>query len=68
MKYTVILEPQEEGGYAIQCIEIPGAISQGETKEEAVENIKEAIALMLDTIQEDISVNHREIMQVSVSA
>jgi len=39
MKYTVILEPQEEGGYTVQCLELPGAISQGETKEEAIENI-----------------------------
>jgi len=48
MEYTVILTPQEEGGYTIQCLEIPGAISQGETKEEALENIKEAIELMLE--------------------
>ena len=45
MKYTVVLEPQEEGGFTIQCVEIPGAISQGETREEALANIKEAIEL-----------------------
>ncbi|HOU71411.1 MAG TPA: type II toxin-antitoxin system HicB family antitoxin [Methanothrix sp.] len=48
MKYTVILEPQEEGGYTVQCLELPGAISQGETKEEALENIKEAIRLVFE--------------------
>ena len=53
MKYTVILEPQDEGGYTVQCLEIPGAISQGETKEEALENIKEAIELVLEVIHED---------------
>jgi predicted RNase H-like HicB family nuclease len=47
MQYTVVLEPQEEGGYTAQCIEIPGAISQGETREEALANIKEAIELIL---------------------
>ena len=33
MKYTIILEKEEEGGYSAQCLELPGAISQGETKE-----------------------------------
>ena len=29
MKYTVVLESQEEGSFTVQCVEIPGAISQG---------------------------------------
>lgn len=41
-RFTAILEPAEEGGYIIKCVELPVA-SQGETKEEAIENIKEAI-------------------------
>ena len=48
MKYAAVLEPQEEGGFAVRCVEIPGAISQGETREEALANIKEAIELVLD--------------------
>jgi len=48
MKYAVILEPQEEGGYTVQCLKMPGAISQGETKEEALENLKEAISLVFE--------------------
>lgn len=40
MKYTIILEKEKEGGYSAQCLELPGAISQGETKEETIENIK----------------------------
>jgi len=70
MKYTVILEPQEEGGYTVQCLELPGAISQGETKDEALENIKEAIELVLEVIREDakkhMKSNHAEISQVEV--
>ncbi len=54
MKYTVILEPQEEGGYTVQCLELPGAISQGETKEVALENIKEAIGLVLEVLSQDL--------------
>lgn len=55
MKYTVILEPQEEGGFTARCLELPGAISQGETKEEALENIKEAIELVLEVLREDLN-------------
>lgn len=54
MKYTVILEPQDEGGYTVRCLEIPGAISEGETKEEALENIREAIRLVLEVIKDNL--------------
>jgi len=47
MKYTVMLEPQAEGGFTVQCVEIPGAISEGETHEKALANIKEAIIMVL---------------------
>jgi len=55
MRYSVILEPQEEGGYTARCLELPGAISQGETETEALENIKEAIGLILEVFHEDRS-------------
>jgi predicted RNase H-like HicB family nuclease len=41
-KFTVFLEPAEEGGFIVKCLELPVA-TQGETKEEALKNIKEAI-------------------------
>lgn len=41
-KFTVLLEPAEEGGFIVKCIELPVA-TQGETREEALKNIKEAI-------------------------
>ena len=41
-KFTVLLEPAEEGGFVVKCLELPVA-SQGETKKEALSNIKEAI-------------------------
>jgi len=41
-KFTALLEPAEEGGFIVKCFELPVA-SQGETKEEALKNIKEAI-------------------------
>ncbi|AEE14054.1 Uncharacterized protein family UPF0150 [Thermodesulfobium narugense DSM 14796] len=51
--YNVILEPQEEGGYTVVVPALPGCISEGETIEEAIENIKEAIELYLESLQED---------------
>lgn len=44
MRYTVILKPEEEGGYHIWCPALRGCHSQGKTKEEALANIREAIA------------------------
>jgi len=41
-KYTVLLEAAEEGGFIVKCVELPVA-TQGETREEALKNIKEAI-------------------------
>ena len=48
MKITIVLEPQEEGGFTAYVPSLPGCISQGETKEEATKNIKEAIELYLE--------------------
>jgi predicted RNase H-like HicB family nuclease len=71
MQYTVVLDPQDEGGYTVQCVEIPGAISQGETREEALANIKEAIELVLEVQREELykksSTLHREISKVEVA-
>ena len=42
-RYLVYLEPAEEGGYIVSCPALPGCVSQGETKEEALTMIKDAI-------------------------
>jgi len=42
-KYEVFLEPAEEGGYTVTCPSLPGVVSEGETKEEALANVKDAI-------------------------
>ncbi len=44
----VILHPAEAGGYWVEVPSLPGCFSQGETREEALENIKEAIALHIE--------------------
>ena len=42
---------EEEGGYSVRCVELPAAISQGETREDALANIKEAIGLVLEELE-----------------
>ncbi len=49
MELKIILDEQEEGGYTVYVPALPGCISEGETVEEAIKNIKEAIELYLDT-------------------
>ncbi len=48
MRLTVILEPSDEGGYTVYAAALPGCISEGETKDEALANIREAIELYLE--------------------
>jgi antitoxin HicB len=53
MKFTVILEPEAEGGYSVICPAIPGCVSQGDSLDEAIANIREAILLCLDIRREE---------------
>ncbi len=54
MEIKIILEEQEEGGYTVYVPSLPGCISQGETIDEAVANIKEAIGLYLEADENEI--------------
>jgi predicted RNase H-like HicB family nuclease len=51
--FTAIFERGEDGWSVATCPEVPGAITQGETIEEARENLKEAIELVLEVMRED---------------
>ena len=44
MLYRVVIEPDEDGQFVAECPSLPGCISQGRTRDEAVANIKDAIA------------------------
>lgn len=50
--FTAVYQPAEEGGYVAFAEEVPGAWTQGETIEEARENLAEAIQLVLETNRE----------------
>ena len=53
MRYTAILESEEEGGFHIWCPALRGCHSQGDTKEEVLDNIKEAIAAYLESLRDE---------------
>ena len=54
MQLKVVLEPQEEGGFTVSVPSLPGCISEGDSKEEALRNIKEAIELYLEVDLSDL--------------
>ena len=53
MKLKVILEPSEEGGFTAYIPTLPGCISEGETLDEAMVNIREAVELYLEPVEDD---------------
>jgi antitoxin HicB len=52
LDFKVLLEPDETGGYVVICPSLQGCYSQGETIEEALTNVREAIELCLDELRD----------------
>lgn len=52
MEYPVVLEPDETGGFVAYCPTLKGCVSQGETEEEALENIRDAIVTYLQSLED----------------
>lgn len=50
MKLQIVLEPSEDSGFTVYVPSLPGCISEGDTREEALKNIREAIELYLEPI------------------
>ena len=53
MKIKAVLQPSDEGGYTVYVPSLPGCVSEGNTKEEALANIREAVELYLEPIEDD---------------
>jgi predicted RNase H-like HicB family nuclease len=53
MKLKVVLEPSEDGGFTVYVPSLPGCVSEGDTREEALANIREGIELYLEPIEDD---------------
>ncbi len=68
MIFNVTIERDEDGVWIVECPSIPGCVSQGETKDEAIENIKDAIKLCLEVRAERGLPLTVETRQVEVAA
>jgi len=68
MKFSVTIDRDEDGVWIAECPSIPGCVSQGATKDEALENIKEAIQLCLEVREEKGIPLTIETRQVEVNA
>lgn len=53
MRFKVVLEPSDEGGFTAYIPSLPGCISEGETVEEALQNIEQAAELYLEPVEDD---------------
>lgn len=57
MKLKVVLEPSDDGGFTVFVPALPGCISEGESKEDAIKNIREAIELYLEPVEDDLTLS-----------
>jgi len=53
MKLQIVFEPSDDGGYTVTVPVLPGCISEGDSREDALANIKEAIELYLEPAEDD---------------
>nr|VFK40142.1 MAG: Predicted nuclease of the RNAse H fold, HicB family [Candidatus Kentron sp. SD]VFK45480.1 MAG: Predicted nuclease of the RNAse H fold, HicB family [Candidatus Kentron sp. SD]VFK77948.1 MAG: Predicted nuclease of the RNAse H fold, HicB family [Candidatus Kentron sp. SD] len=67
-KFTITLEQDEDGAWISECPSIPGCVSQGETREKAIANIREAIGLCLKVRAERGMPPSIETLQLDVAA
>ncbi len=63
MRFKAVLEPSDEGGFTAYVPSLPGCISEGETVEEALSNIQEAIELYLEPVEDDWVLDDNALVQ-----
>ncbi len=67
MKLKIVLEPSDDGGFTVIVPSLPGCISEGSTRQEALDNIKEAVLLYLEPVADDLSYSpDYEIVEISL--
>ena len=67
MVYRIVIEKGEDFGYVAHCPAIPGCHSQGNTIEEAIENIKDAIRGCLSALDEDLLSEREELASIEIA-
>jgi len=67
MNVRVVLEPSDEGGFTATVPALPGCISEGDTREEALANIEEAIRLYLEPVDDDLPLSpSSEVVEIAL--
>ncbi len=67
MDLQIVLEPSDEGGFTAFVPALPGCISEGDTKDQALANIREAIELYLEPVEDDQALRpESEVVQIAV--
>jgi predicted RNase H-like HicB family nuclease len=64
MKLKVALEASDEGGYTVYVPSLPGCVSEGDTENEALKNIREAIELYLEPVDDDLAAMGKEVREI----
>ncbi|MDE1764220.1 MAG: type II toxin-antitoxin system HicB family antitoxin [Thaumarchaeota archaeon] len=64
-KFTVVLQEAPEGGYSGRCLELPGAISEGNTLSELKTNMAEAIELVLESLDKQARREKKIVIEIS---
>lgn len=63
MTFKIVLEKSDEGGFTVYVPSLPGCISEGENESEALENIKEAIELYLEPVDDDFLIHEDHVIK-----
>jgi len=63
MRFKVVLEPSDEGGFTVYVPSLPGCISEGDTVDEALKNIEEAVELYLEPVEDDWVFDERALVK-----
>ncbi|HSJ55177.1 MAG TPA: type II toxin-antitoxin system HicB family antitoxin [Anaerolineae bacterium] len=63
MKVQVVLEPSDEGGYTVYVPALPGCVSEGDSVDEALRNIREAIELYLEPVEDDFVASEESLVR-----
>lgn len=67
MKLQVVLERSDEGGFTVTVPSLPGCVSEGNSREEALMNVQEAIRLYLEPTDDDLAAfREREIIEIAL--
>jgi predicted RNase H-like HicB family nuclease len=67
-RFTILVQEEPEGGYTGKCLELRGAVSYGKTIEELKANMKDAITLVLDVLEEEAAKKgsyRKEVIEIS---